>query len=269
VGEARNQTFRSTWRRRLFRSIPPGTARRVARLYYLFQHLRRPRVEPELALLRSLVSPGQRVLDIGANFGFYTVPLARAVGPEGEVHAFEPIPETCEVLRFVLRRLGLNNVVVHECAVADQVGEAPMTIPADASGTENLYLPYLGSDPRSVGRVLNVTTTTIDEVCTNASVHAIKCDVEGAELAALRGGLGTIRRDHPLILIEAGVYPARMGSTAGATWKLLEGAGYSGFALRNERLESAPEWDASTTNYFFMHSEWSACHRIANGGRDV
>ena len=54
--------------------------------------------EPEYQLLPTLVSPGDWVLDIGANVGHYTLELARLVGPQGRVIAFEPVPETFSVL---------------------------------------------------------------------------------------------------------------------------------------------------------------------------
>jgi hypothetical protein len=56
--------------------------------------------EPTLTrALRRLVRPGATVFDIGANFGWYTCLLARAVGSEGHVHAFEPVPSITALAR--------------------------------------------------------------------------------------------------------------------------------------------------------------------------
>ncbi|MDA7920187.1 hypothetical protein N9B73_00395 [Verrucomicrobiales bacterium] len=55
--------------------------------------------EPELAVIKDLVEPGQSVLDVGANFGLYTKLLSEAVGPDGHVYVFEPMFDMFRVLR--------------------------------------------------------------------------------------------------------------------------------------------------------------------------
>ena len=47
----------------------------------------------ELKLMRSIVTPGMTVVDVGANIGILTLELARLVGPKGRVYAFEPDPD--------------------------------------------------------------------------------------------------------------------------------------------------------------------------------
>ena len=64
-------------------------------------------------IMRRIVRPGDRVLDIGANLGIVTLPMAMAVGERGAVHAFEPNPVMQEHLERSLRRNGLNNVRLH------------------------------------------------------------------------------------------------------------------------------------------------------------
>src|SRR5258708_11318539 len=54
--------------------------------------------EDELPFVRQLLQPGQNVIDIGANFGVYTLSMAQKVGPGGQVWAFEPAPSTAQFL---------------------------------------------------------------------------------------------------------------------------------------------------------------------------
>ena len=80
--------------------------------------------EPEhVHILRESVRAGMAVLDIGGNIGYYTIMLAKLVGSEGNVHAVEPIPANCELIR---RNVALNKmdeiVTVEEMAVSDQSG---------------------------------------------------------------------------------------------------------------------------------------------------
>jgi predicted O-methyltransferase YrrM len=54
--------------------------------------------EDEIKFLRRLMRPGQKVIDIGANYGVYTLPMAKAVGTTGSVWAFEPASHTAALL---------------------------------------------------------------------------------------------------------------------------------------------------------------------------
>ena len=60
--------------------------------------------------IKYLVKPGDSVLDIGANVGWYTNHLSLLVGEPGKVYSIEPIPETFALLRAVVGELGLSNV---------------------------------------------------------------------------------------------------------------------------------------------------------------
>src|SRR5918912_4362355 len=85
----------------------------------------------ELEWARRLARPESTAVDVGANVGVYTVVLARAVGPEGRVLAFEPGPENVRRLEENLARNRLENVDVHAIALADRAGELVLRLGAD------------------------------------------------------------------------------------------------------------------------------------------
>ena len=93
----------------------------------------------ELAAMREHVRPGATVVDIGARRGLFTAYLARRVGREGYVHAFEPFPPNFATLERLFG--GCGNVVLHELALSSAPGEATLTVPirggrpADALGS--------------------------------------------------------------------------------------------------------------------------------------
>lgn len=145
----------------------------------------------EYEAFRQVLRPGDVAFDIGANVGAYTVLFAQWVGVAGQVHAFEPAPDAFRGLR---RHLELNHlgeiVVVHRVAVSDQIGEASF-VGTGSDGTNHLL-----SRSESEVRVIRVPTTTVDAVCaeSGACPRLLKIDVEGAELAVLRGARHTIAR---------------------------------------------------------------------------
>jgi tRNA G37 N-methylase Trm5 len=75
----------------------------------------------ETELMRQRVRPGATVLDIGANIGYFTLLMARCVGPSGHVYAFEPEPKNFELLQHNVRRNNYANVTCGQAAKAISV----------------------------------------------------------------------------------------------------------------------------------------------------
>jgi len=84
---------------------------------------------PEADVMVALIEGGDYVLDIGAYVGWYTRVLSEAVGPNGLVHSFEPIPDTFRLLSFCVRRLRLRNVTLFNCAASRINAKAVMKVP--------------------------------------------------------------------------------------------------------------------------------------------
>jgi FkbM family methyltransferase len=168
--------------------------------------------DAEYEAFRAALAPGGTALDVGANVGGYSVLFGQWVGREGRVLAFEPAPDAFDGL---VRHVALNGVegivTPVRAAVSDDSGCG--TLLADGfHGTNRLV------DSRSAeGSLVAVPTVTIDEVCEREGLSPtlIKVDVEGGELAVLRGARQTIARMgdrlalfvemHPTIWAQTGV----------------------------------------------------------------
>ena len=84
----------------------------------------------------SVLNPGDVVIDAGAYKGGYTYTMRRAVGPTGQVYAFEPQPELAAFLRRGIEASGWENVTVEEAGLSNEPGEA--TLHASAQGPSQL-----------------------------------------------------------------------------------------------------------------------------------
>src|SRR5205814_9624857 len=78
--------------------------------------------EDEIRFVRRWLAPGMRAIDVGASYGVYTVAMARAVGPQGRVWAFEPTPRSADYLRRNVELNALDNVVLRRDALSDRAG---------------------------------------------------------------------------------------------------------------------------------------------------
>ncbi|MCM3563262.1 FkbM family methyltransferase [Hydrogenophaga intermedia] len=154
----------------------------------------------ETHIIRRILRPGDRFVDIGANAGYFTLLAANIVGKDGQVDAFEPVPTTAQLLRENIARNSLTNVRVHECAASQ------------AEGSVFIYQHGAGgiSGQNSMRAVQEtnkgwtVETRRVDQVlASKPSIRLIKLDVEGAELLALSGASALLSGDDaPIVLCE-------------------------------------------------------------------
>jgi FkbM family methyltransferase len=170
------------------------------RTYYMGL-LGRAVYEPiETTIAAGKVKAGSVAIDIGANFGWYTTLFSRLVGPQGLVHAFEPVPTMFDTLQTNCRLNGCSNVILNNCALGDTTGT---TVVHDFVDEPSGHASLFGrSGRRSTASSCNIRTLDeymgrLDQPC-----HFIKCDVEGAEVSVLAGATDTIQEYLPTILIE-------------------------------------------------------------------
>ena len=156
--------------------------------------------EPEIsAAITSAVQPGMTVLDIGGHIGYFTLLLAKYVGENGRVFAFEPLPENFELLQKNIRLNGLKRVEASQLAVFSKAGRMNITVADERHNSgESSLVHHVGSEQ------IQVEATTVDAFCEMRGIRPdfLKVDVEGAEYDVLMGAADTIRDSRPKLLIE-------------------------------------------------------------------
>jgi FkbM family methyltransferase len=169
---------------------------------------------------RGALRAGDTFLDVGANVGYYSLLALEIVGDRGSVHAFEIDARPLRCLRRTIRHGGLNNLHVHELALADRCGLIGLACEEDCGHSH--------VDAREMqNRVAVATLDVWAEFHRPARVQALKIDVEGAELAVLRGAEKFLTQHRPLIVCEAvGELAAKFGGTQEAVVAYLNTLGY-------------------------------------------
>jgi len=140
----------------------------------------------KVAAVQRLLRSGGTFVDAGSNKGDFALIAARTAGPRGRVVAIEPSPANCRWIRRSVELNGYSNVELHELALSDAEGEAPLYL-AERSGWHSL-LP-------GEGAAVIVRTRTLDGLLEELSCpppDMLKVDVEGAELAVLAGAVRTL-----------------------------------------------------------------------------
>lgn len=155
--------------------------------------------EDEIKFLRRLLQPGQKVIDIGANYGVYTLSMAQTVGPTGCVWAFEPASSTARLLAEGIAVNGFAQIVLERSALSSTCGTAQLAL------NKNSELNALVHDKPSTSASETVPLTTLDECLERygwRDIEFMKIDAEGEEVNILRGGERFFAELSPLIQYE-------------------------------------------------------------------
>ena len=162
------------------------------------------------AALRKLVSPGSLVLDIGANIGAHTLSLARLVGPNGRVMAFEPTD-------FAFRKLSRNLELNPSLAARVEACHCFLTANDGASVPEAIYSSWplaveAGLHAKHLGREMQTEQAqarSLDSILSERAdrkVQLVKLDVDGFECDVLRGATAMLREVRPIFVMELAPY---------------------------------------------------------------
>jgi FkbM family methyltransferase len=203
--------------------------------------------------------------DVGANFGLFSLLAAARVGPEGQVHAFEPAPSAFQHLRLNARINSAANVQLNNCAVADAVGSRRLYLSTGWNqGTHSFW------QQEQHGADCSVDCVTIDEYVARHHVprlDVLKIDVEGADLLVLRGALETIGSLAPPLLIVEAVeeYALGMGYSTSDVKRFLIDRGYAVYRLHADSppIQVEPRRKEQHANLAALHLQSKDSFRTA------
>ena len=156
-----------------------------------------------------VLRPGDAVIDVGANVGFFSIQAAARVGPTGSVVAFEPHPATFAQLQRNIAASGMRNIRARQAAVTDQSGSAVLFF-GDTPSYSSLFRS-VDAQPRDASSV-EVQTTTLADIMRAEGIdrcHYLKMDCEGGEYAICESLSADVARRIDQITLEVHRVPGR------------------------------------------------------------
>ena len=204
-----------------------------------------------LEMLQAMIRPGDSMLDIGANIGWFSVIGSRLVGARGRVTAIEPSPRNAALARRNLARNGCGNAVLHQCAAGA------------ADGTARLYLsPDLNQGDHQMALATDrpdwtdVRVRAMDSLLPDiARIDVVKLDTQGSEALAL-AGMRRLIAASPMVRLILEYWPhglRRCGSTTAELAAMLMLRPSALWLLRNdgnlERITAARMVALAETEY--------------------
>jgi len=159
-----------------------------------------------IAYINSSVKKGQTAIDIGAHKAGYLYFMLKQVGQKGKVFAFEPQSNLFCYLTKIKKIFNWNNVVVEHLALSDSAGKVTLYIPTNTISKDSSpgATIVIRNDFNDFGVTEEINTESLDSYCNrnNIEPHFLKIDVEGNELKVLFGGLETLKKYKPKIIVE-------------------------------------------------------------------
>jgi FkbM family methyltransferase len=141
-------------------------------------------------IVKSLLKPGDVAIDVGANIGTYTIPLAKIIGPEGVIVAIEPSP----IRKYLHKNIELNkcqNVLVSDKAAYSTQGYLEFYFDPVRTGVSSIVANWVERFAKSKPERLKVEADTLDNIVLSKipsldHIRLLKVDVEGAEVEVLK-----------------------------------------------------------------------------------
>lgn len=201
------------------------------------------RENPEYNVMTALLTSGDTFIDVGANYGTFSVIASRIVGDRGSVIAIEPQPRLAGFIGDSARASGIHNLQVMRSGAGAEAGSARLLVPEHDTGRGGMISGFSG---RGDHAQLEVSVIRLDDLLPRISATSgvfIKIDVEGSELAVLAGAEELIATRRPALLIELNPWSARAaGSSVDEVVARLQSLGYAEFSLARDfpsRIDAA------------------------------
>jgi FkbM family methyltransferase len=203
--------------------------------------------------LLNKITNNPNILDIGANCGYYSMHFALKY-PLGKVYAFEPVPYTYELLEKNIFLNNFKNILTFNFGFSNKKQKEVVYFYEKGGGNSSLQNL---SDREDVKKVI-CNFETLDSFFKERieTIDFIKCDVEGAELLVIEGGIELIKKEKPILFIELlRKWAQKFNYHPNKVLNVLIEVGYLPYSFSPSGLKLISQIDESTmeTNFIFLH----------------
>ena len=214
--------FAEVWAGKMF--LHPNDAFRLS-IYGIHSKL-------DFEIFKEHVQEGDITIDIGANIGYFTLMLAKLVGPTGKVFAFEPDPRNISLLRKNIEINNYQNIIVIPKAVSNINQKCTLFTSQSSFGQNRIYEPKKTRNQEFIP--IESETIKLDDFFKNkdemGNIAFVKIDVEGAEKFVLEGMKNVLRSSRD-VKIFSEIDLARLDDAGSSYIEVVEFLNKNGFTM--------------------------------------
>jgi len=199
----------------------------VSRVLWVDAHRGQTTYPHDERFFRAYLQPGDVVIDVGANVGFFSLLSAALVGPTGRVYAIEAHPQISRYLRGNVKANKFKNVLMHNCALGEKTGTVCLS--DQRKDDRNMVVRDKPG--------LEVPLKKLDDLKINDQhINLLKIDVEGYEKFVLEGAAKLLSRVQCIYFESCDVFSNEFGYTSPQLFQLISDHGFTIYRWQNEML---------------------------------
>lgn len=183
---------------------------------------------PEVSFVQSSIRPGNTVLDVGTNLGFFALLFSNLVGASGRVVGFEPLTFLFDAVTKSVNENGFGQCSVFNVALGAKRGSAELIYAPDSTNWGGAFLSFDGQGLPG-HRSVPVPVAPLSDFVDGVKADFMKIDVEGAEHLVIGACLDYLAECRPLVMSE--IHCGQLQRVSGASPKeyidLMGSIGYS------------------------------------------
>jgi len=170
---------------------------------YKIRTLKRDEKEKDFFAFMDTIDGDGAIMDVGANIGIMTYHLSKKF-PLRKIYAIEPMPDNFSVLKAIVDKNKLSNVVLHQVAVGEESATIQMVLPLNGKVKMQglAHVVHDSIDEWNVGEKIEVSCVRLDDLAVDDPIAGIKMDIENFEFFALKGGLQILSVHQPVVYLE-------------------------------------------------------------------
>lgn len=155
----------------------------------------------ESEFFKNQINDGMKVVDIGANIGYFTLLFSKWVGQNGKVYSFEPELSNFDLLKKNINANNFSNIIFHKKAISNYDGDVSLYLSEKNIGDHRLFNFQALNDNYS-RKSIKVECSKLDSIISEKDkIDLIKMDIQGAEFLALDGMQETLNKNRDILLL--------------------------------------------------------------------
>jgi FkbM family methyltransferase len=208
------------------------------------------------AIAIALCSPGENILEIGANIGTETVGFADIVGKNGSVYAVEPLPSNLTALQKAVLLNRHHNINVLPFVIGDECKKVKFVVPPFTTASGLGHILGANENAKAAASTIELECVTLDSLSDRiGQVRLVFIDAEGAEPMILAGGKNFLSKHRPTIVLEAHPkYLHRAGFSLSELRNRITALGYEIFDICRLGLTKPKLQSTAVSNWLCVHS---------------